>query len=329
MKQWVRSLAALSCLLLLPTLASGERIRVSYSNLSGSTAPIWITKDAGLFEKHGLDVELTFIEGGAKTMAVLVAGEASIAQLGGSHVVSSNLAGSGVVILAGVVNLLEYKVMVPKEITRPEQLKGKKAAVATIGGTGYLAMQYALEKWGMAPDRDVAMLQIGSEPTRLQALMAGSVQAATLSLPATLRAQKAGFTTLMDLSSEAIEYQHLTLAATRAFLQSHPETIKRFLRAYVEGIAFYKTRKEESLKILAKYFKSGERDELEAVYNEYALKIVQRKPYPTLKGLQFVMNELAQKNPKVKDARPEQFLELSFLKELDESGFIDRLYQKQ
>ena len=328
MKQWVRSLAALSCLLFLPTLASGERIRVSYSNLSGSTAPIWITKDVGLFEKHGLDVELTFIEGGAKTMAVLVAGETSIAQLGGSHVVSSHLAGSGVVILAGVVNLLEYKVMVSKEITRPEQLKGKKAAVATIGGTGYLAMQYALEKWGMAPDRDVAMLQIGSEPTRLQALMAGSVQAATLSLPATLRAQKAGFTTLMDLSAEAIEYQHLTLAATKAFLQSHPETIKKFLRAYVEGIAFYKTRKEESLKILAKYFKSEERDELEAVYNEYALKIVHKKPYPTLKGLQFVMNELVLKNPKVTNARPEQFLELSFLKELDESGFIDRLYPR-
>jgi len=325
----LRTFAVLSSLLLLPSVASAQKIRVAYSNLSGSTAPIWITKEAGLFEKHGLEVELAFIEGGAKTMAVLLAGEAQIAQLGGSHVVSSNMAGSGVVILAGIVNVLEYKVMVPKEITRPEQLKGKKAAVATIGGTGYLAMQVALEKWGMAPDKDVAMIQIGSEPTRFQALMAGSVQAATLSLPANLRAQKAGFTTLLDLSAEAIEYQHLTLAATRGFIQANPETLRKFLRAYVEGIAFFKSRKEESLKVLAKYFKSEERDELEATYQEYALRIVQRKPYPTLKGLQFVMGELAQKNPRVKDAKPDQFLELRFLKDLDESGFIDRLYQRQ
>jgi NitT/TauT family transport system substrate-binding protein len=303
-----------------------ERLRASYGSISGSTVPIWITKEAGLFDKHGLDVELAFIEGGAKAMAALVAGDVPIAQLGGSHVVSSHVAGSGVVILAGVVNILEYKVIVAKDITRPEQLRGKKAAVATIGGSGYLAMQVALQKWGLAPDRDVALLQIGSQPARLQALMAGAVDAAVLSLPATIRAQKAGYRTLLDLSAEAIEYQQLTLATTRPFIESHGDTVRKFLRAYLEGIAFLKTRKEESLAIIAKYSRSSERDELEAAYTEYALNIIQRKPYPTLKGLQFVMDELAPKNEKIRNAKPEQFLELRFLKELDESGFIDRLY---
>ncbi|HEV8640541.1 MAG TPA: ABC transporter substrate-binding protein [Methylomirabilota bacterium] len=309
--------------------SAAERIRASYGSISGSTVPIWVTKEAGFFERYGLEVELSFIEGGAKAMAALVAGDVPIAQVGGSHVVSSHVAGSGVVILAGVVNLLEYKIIVAKEIIRPQQLRGKKAAVATIGGSGYLAMQVALERWGMAPDKDVALLQIGSQPARLQALMAGGVDAAVLSLPATIRAQKAGFRALLDLSAEAIEYQQLTLATTRAFIQARPETVRRFLRAYVEGIAFLKTNKEESLKIIAKYFRSGERDELEAAYNEYALKIIQRKPYPTLKGLQFVMDELAPKNPKIGSAKPEQFVELRFLKELDESGFIDRLYSDQ
>lgn len=307
---------------------AAERIRASYGSISGSTVPIWITKEAGLFEKHGLDVELTFIEGGAKAMAALVAGDVPIAQIGGSHVVSSHVAGSGVVMLAGVVNLLEYKVIVAKDITRPEQLRGKKAAVATIGGSGYLAMQVALDKWGMAPDKDVALLQIGSQPARLQALMAGAVDAAVLSLPATLRAQKAGYRTLMDLSGEAIEYQQLSVATTREFIQAHPERVRKFLRAYVEGIAFLKTQKEPSLKIMAKYFRSGDRDELEAAYEEYALKIIQKKPYPTPKGVQFVMDELAGKNPKIRSARPEQFMELRFLKELDESGFIDALYRR-
>src|SRR5213592_227865 len=155
-------LAGASLALAAGTMEAGpaERLRASYGSISGSTVPIWITKDAGLFEKHGLDVELPFIEGGAKAMAALVAGDVPIAQLGGSHVVSSHVAGSGVVILAGVVNRLEYKVVVAKHITRPEQLRGKRAAVATLGGSGYLAMQYALGKWGMAPDKDMALLQM-------------------------------------------------------------------------------------------------------------------------------------------------------------------------
>jgi ABC-type nitrate/sulfonate/bicarbonate transport system substrate-binding protein len=305
-----------------------ERIRVSYGSISASTIPIWITKDVGLFARHGLDVELAFVEGGAKAMAALVAGDVAIAQLGGSHVVSSHVAGADAVILAGMVNVLEYKIMVAKGITRPEQLRGKRAAVATIGGSGYLAMQYALDKWGMAPDRDVALLQIGSQPARLQALMAGGVDAAVLSLPATLRAEKAGFRALLDLSTEGLEYQQLAVATTRGFIDARPETVRRFLRAYVEGIAFLKTNKEPSLKILAKYFRSSDRDELEAAYNEYALRIIQRKPYPTLKGLQLVMDELAPRNPKVRSARPEQFVELRFLRELDESGLIDRLYAR-
>ena len=323
-------LAGASLALAAGTMEGGpaERLRASYGSISGSTVPIWITKDAGLFEKHGLDVELPFIEGGAKAMAALVAGDVPIAQLGGSHVVSSHVAGSGVVILAGVVNRLEYKVVVAKHITRPEQLRGKRAAVATLGGSGYLAMQYALGKWGMAPDKDMALLQIGSQPARLQALVAGAVDAAVLSLPATTRAQKAGFTSLMDLSAEAIEYQQLTLATTSAFIRSHPETVRRFLRAYLEGIAFLKTRKAESLRIIAKYFRSDDRDELEAVYGEYALNLIQRKPYPTLRGLQLVMDELAPKNPNIRGVKPEQFVDLRFLKELDESGFIDRLYPR-
>lgn len=300
---------------------------MAYSAISGATLPIWVTKDAGLFEKHGLDVELMFVEGGSRNMAALVAGDVVIAHLGGSHVVSGHLGGADVVILAGVVNRLEYKVMVPRTITRPEQLRGKKAAVATFGGSGYLAMQLALERWGMAADRDIALLQIGSQPARFQALKAGAVQAAVLSLPASLRAEKAGFTALIDLTAEDAEYAQTTLAATRAFIEARPETVRKFLRAYVEGIAFLKARKEESLRIMGKRFKSGERDELEATYDAYALRIVQKKPYPTLRGLQLVMNELAAKNSRVRDARPEQFLELRFLRELDESGFIDGLYR--
>ncbi len=307
--------------------SAGERVRVAYSAISGATVPIWVTKDAGLFEKHGLDVELMFVEGGSRNMAALIAGDVALAHLGGSHVVSGHLAGAGVVILSGVVNRLEYKVMVPRTVTRPEQLRGKKAAVATIGGSGYLAMQLALERWGMAPDRDITLLQIGSQPVRFQSLKAGAVQAAVLSLPATLRAEKAGFTALIDLAANGAEYQQTALAATRSFIEARPETVRKFLRAFVEGIAFLKARKEESLRIMGKYFKSGERDELEATYNEYALRIVLKKPYPTVRGLQLVMNELAVKNPRIRDARPEQFFDLRFLRELDESGFIDGLYR--
>jgi ABC-type nitrate/sulfonate/bicarbonate transport system substrate-binding protein len=328
MMAWIALLMAGLLWLAPGDAGAAEKIRLAYSAISGSQALLWVTKEVGLFEKHGLDAEVLFVEGGSKTMAALVAGDTPIAQLGGSHVVSSNLAGAGVVAIAGLVNVLEYKIMALREITRPEQLKGKKVAVATIGGAAYQATQYALEKWGLAPDKDVAMIQIGSQPARLQALMAGGVQAAALSLPATIKAQKAGLNTLMDLSVEGLEYQQTTLATTRSYMQANPETVKKVLRAYLEGIAYAKTRREETLKMMAKYFKTEDRDELEGTYNDYVLKIIPKKPYPTLKGLQLAMDELAGKNPRVKGAKPEQFLDLRFLKELDESGFIDRLYQK-
>jgi LysM repeat protein len=148
-----------------------------------------------------------------------------------------------------------------------------------------------------------------------------------LSAPTTLKAKKAGFPVLADLQMLGLEYQHTGLAATRGLLKSRPELVRSFMKAYVEGIHFYKTQRKESLAILAKYLKTDDADALNEIYDDIGLVLVPQKPYPTLRGVQTILKELSPREPKAEGARPEQFVDLTFIKELDSSGYIDGLYR--
>jgi LysM repeat protein len=161
----------------------------------------------------------------------------------------------------------------------------------------------------------------------LAALEAGKLQGAMLSPPTTLRAKKAGFPVLADLQMLGLEYQHTGIATTRSLIKSKPELVRDFMRAYVEGIHYAKTHRKESLEILAKYLRTDDKDVLEETYETIMVTLVPEKPYPTLKGMQIMLREMGAKDPVARSAKPEQFVDLTFVKELDSSGFIDRLYK--
>jgi LysM repeat protein len=188
-------------------------------------------------------------------------------------------------------------------------------------------MRYALEKYGLDPNKDVAILQLGNVPALLSALEAGKIQGAMLSAPTTLRAKKLGYPMLADLQMLGLEYQHTGIATTRSLIKSKPELVRDFMRAYVEGIHYAKTHRAETLEILAKYLRTDDKDILDDTYDSIALNLVPEKPYPTLKGIQIILRELGIKDPNARSAKPEQFVDLTFIKELDGSGFIDRLYK--
>ena len=306
-----------------------EKVTIAYSSISGHMAPLWVTYERGFFRKYGLDVQLVFIESGSTAVKSLMSKEVAFAQMAGAGVVQSRLQGTDVVMIAGFLNTMDYQLMVDKSITRPDQLKGKTMAVSRFGSSSDFATRYALDKYGLVPEKDVTILEIGSQPARFAALGTGKIQAAMIAVPLTLKAKALGFHALADLQMLGLEYQHTGLATTQTLIKSRPDLVRNTMKAYAEGIHYYKTHRAESFTILAKYLKTNDTEVLTEVYQGIGLTLTPQKPYPTLRGIEVMLRELAARDPKVKAARPEEFVDLTFVKELDSSGFIDRLYKTQ
>ncbi len=304
-----------------------QRINVAYSSISGNVSPLWVTQDKGFFRKYGLEVQAILIESGTTTAQALVAGDISFASVAGPAAIQSNLRGADVVIIAGVLNTLVFQLYTDKSVTRPDQFKGKSVSVTRFGSATDFAMRYALEKYGLDVNKEVTILQLGNHPAQLAALEAGRVQGAMLSMPTSLRAKKMGFPMLADLQMLGLEYQHTSIATSKALIKSKPDLVRDFMRAYIEGIQYAKTHRKETLEVLAKYLRVDDKDVLDETYETIIGTLVPEKPYPTLKGIQTILRELGVKDPAARSARPEQFVDLSIMKELDSSGFIDRLYK--
>lgn len=309
------------------TLQPLKKVVIAYSGISPSQAPAWMAYESGAFRKYGLDAQLIFIESGSRTVQTLISGDVVAAQVAGSSVLQSNLQGSGVVMIAGFLNTMDYKLIVSRDITRPDQLKGKTVAVSRIGSSSDFATRYALEKYGLIPDKDVAILQIGSQPARFSALETGKIHGVMIAIPLTAKATKMGFNTLADLQMLGLEYQHTGLAVSQNLIKTQPELVRNVLKGFVEGIHYMKTHRKEALAILAKYLKTDDPDALQEAYEAICQALIPEKPYPTIKGIQIMLREMGAKDANARAARPEQFVDVSFIKELDSSGFIDRLYK--
>lgn len=307
--------------------ADHRKIRVGYASLTPAMATLWVTKEGKFFEKNQLEVELIAIQGGAPTVQATLSGELAFGMASGIPVIVSAIQGSGGVILAGIINTLPYQLYASKEITRVEQLRGKRVAISRFGGPADYAVRFVLEKSGLKPVQDVALLQIGGHGERLAALSARAVDAALIEPPQTLIARKAGFNLIADVPRMGLEAQHTSLFTTKSFIANHPRTVQAMMKALVEGIHFYRTRKEETMKIFAKYMRITDQEALAESHEQYIQKGIAPKPYPTLKGIQSLLDLEAEKNPKAKGARAEQFVDIRFLQELDQSGYIDSLYK--
>jgi len=302
-----------------------KKIVIGYASIAPHQAPVWIAYEAGIFRKYSLDVQLLFVESGSLSVQTLVSGDVAAANTSGAAVIQSNLQGSGVVLIAGFLNTFDYKFMVSRDITRPDQLKGKVVAVSRIGSSSDFATRYALDKYGLIPDKDVAVIQIGSQPARFAALQTGKINGVMVSIPVTAKAAKMGFNALADLQMLGLEYQQNSLAVSEKLIKTQPDLVRNILKAHVEAIHYGKTHRKETIAILAKYLKTDDVDALQEAYEACVLALIPQMPYPSIKGIQTILRELGAKNPAARAAKPEQFIDVSFMKELHSSGFIDRL----
>ena len=325
-KRFVFTLFAFLTLLSL-AWGAGEKLIVGWSAIAGAQAVPWVTKEASLFEKHGLEVTLIYLDGGSKATQALMSGDVPIAQIGGNSPIAARLRGADVTIVAGIVNVLAYSLIVSPEIKKPEDLRGKKLAVSRYGSNSDYATRKILTKWGLRPDRDVAIIQIpGGQPTRLASLQNGQVAGLVAQPPVTNLARKLRLGILAEPEDFGGAYPNTPVAALGSFIRERRETMRKFTKALVEGVYVYKTQREFSKQVIAKYMRVTDPEAVEESYQFFA-RLVPPKPYPPLDGIKEALAELAERDPKAKSARPEDFADLSFVKELDESGFIDALYK--
>ena len=303
------------------------RLKTSYSALTANMAAYWLAKEAKIFEKHGLNVDVVLIESGVTTVQALTAGETQIAMGGGTVAVSSNLAGSDIVSISSIESRMPYALLTQKEIKSFEQLKGKKLAVSRFGSASDLAARLILQRYGLVPDKDVAILQTGGTSTRLSALSKRSVDSTVLTPEFFNVAKKGGFTILVDPTQYDIPFPQLEVLTSRAFLKAQPDLVTRYMRAIVEGIYMVKQNPEPSISALRKYLKIDDRDALEEVYKLYK-ELYQPVPHVSAAAIQTQLTWMAEKDPRAKAAKPEQFIDDSIMREIEKSGFAAKLYQK-
>lgn len=307
--------------------AAQEKLTVGVSALAAGQGGLLMARDHGFFRAEGLDVEFVFFASGTEGAQALLAGQVPVNALGGAAVVAAALAGADLVLVASFVNTLDFSLVVAPGITTAAQLRGKVLGINRFGASGDLAARLAVAHLGLDPARDVTYLQLGgSGSARLAAVKAGSIQGTVLSAPGVPMARALGFVELVDLSRVGVRYPLEAIAVSRAFVRDRPETLRKLLRGVVQGNHAFKTRRDDALRTLRGYLRTEDAEVLARAYEFYA-RVMDAKPYVPLDGVQTVLDQLAIRDPRARAARPEDFLDMRFVRELDESGFIDRLYR--
>jgi len=302
-----------------------EKFAIAHSTISGSQAILQVMKDHGIFERNGLDVQLLFIAGGPIVMKSLLTGDVQAAITAGPASILAHLGGADPVTVVGLLNTMDHTVIARPGITRPDDLRGKVLAVNQIGSADDFGFRYALRKWGIEPERDAQVLALGGQPARYKALQAGQIDATTIQPPLTAQAREAGFVALAALADLGLEYQGTCAVTTRTLIRTREDAIRRMVKAFVEGIHFMKTQRAETAKSIANFMKIQDPKALDETYQQYT-RLIPRAPYPTAAGVRTILDDLAAKTSKARAARPEDFIEPRFVKELDDAGAIRRLY---
>lgn len=296
-----------------------KKIKIGYPAISYNQIHIWVAKDAGLFKKHGLDAEIVFFRGGQMATQALVAGDPPIVNIG--TVVQAGLQGHDVVLIASSENAYNYSVVARPGIAKIEQLKGKRLGVSGFGSASYNASLILLKKFNLEPNQDVALVVAGPTSDRLSAVEAGRIDATVLTPSELPRARKQGLVEVYDMLDLGIEVQGNGFATSRSYIKSQRDTVLSALKGYVEAIYYINRHRDETRKIVAKYLRLSDPEVLDATYTAF-VKTVSKRPYPTLKGIQFMLDEVAPKLPNARTAKPEQFVDLSLLQQLEKEGFF-------
>ena len=311
-------------------VSAQEKLRVGLSSVSATNGSIWVAEDKGLFRKHGIDVEVIVVGGGgARVVSSLVAGDLHFSVGGGEGSVRSQIRGADTVIAASSLSKGLQRIMARPEIKSYQELKGRRIGITQYGSAAHLVLILMLQKWNMRTDQ-VQILQVGSSPAMLASLDKGGIDAAVLTLPTFFVAEDRGYRIVGDPITMDIFYLQNTLESTRGFLRKNRDGAVRFMRGYIEGIAYFKNNKKESLEVLRKKLRIQSEQERDNRYLEQSYNLLATAyndvPYPALKSVQTIIDKVAEDEPKVKERDVKSFVDETLIRELENSGFTKALY---
>jgi NitT/TauT family transport system substrate-binding protein len=299
-------------------------LRVAYSAITVNQAIPWIAYDAGHFKKNGLDVELIHASS-ITAMQALLAGEVSVAQSVTDACVSSNLSGADTLFLGAILDKPLYSFIVNSKVKSPADLKGKRIGVTRVGSTPDALARAMLKMWNLDPNNDVTIVQLNEMGLLVQGLVNGVIDAAPISIPSNIRAKNLGFTELFDMTKIGKTYITGTVVTRKRFIDGQRDTAKRFMRGFLQGMKTYLEDEEFSIRIIQKWTRSKNRDEIKEAY-EIQAKNMLRIPRTSIDGVKTILEGM-EKLPGAKTADPRRFIDSTILDELDKEGFLKTLYK--
>jgi NitT/TauT family transport system substrate-binding protein len=303
--------------------ATPEKINASYGAISGSMAPIWVAKEARLFEKHGLDLNLVYISGGPRSIMSLLGGSIQFVNHSGMPALEAYQRGADTALIASPMNQLEHSLVVQKNITSTEQLRGKILGMSTAASLTDILLREGLRLNGIS-EKDVTIIPVGDLAARLSGLQTGRVHGVIIAGIQTLTATKMGFRQLIDFSKLPIEISGSGILVRRAYVNKNPDTTRKFLRGWIEGIYLLKAKPDFSLGVLKKYVAIQDTEVLNTMYGHYS-DLLMTKPLPDGRVAKSMFYLLSRTNPEIPSGNPEGFAEPRFINELESSGFFEEL----
>jgi NitT/TauT family transport system substrate-binding protein len=307
-------LVALAALSGAPAAAQSP-VRINWTAVTGAQSGIFMANQERLFKKHGLDVELIHIPSSSRGIQAILAGEIAFSFMDGSNAAQANLKGANVVLVAGATNRQVFSLMAKPEFNRIADLKGKKIGITRVGSSTHTSALYALGSAALRTN-DYQLLPLLEVPNIFTALSAGQIDAGVMSPPTNARAKKAGFVELMNIAKEGPEFVSVAIGTSRSYIKANEDVVRRVVRAYAEGVQLFKRNKPAALSMMAKQLKVTDPEIQEDTYSQFR-DYLEYPPYVSRKGMEAVLADIAEKDAAAKNVRPEDFLDMRFVAELE------------
>jgi NitT/TauT family transport system substrate-binding protein len=295
-------------------------VRINWTAVTGAQSGMFMAQQEGIFKKNGLDVELLHISSSSRGIQAILAGEIAFSYMDGSNQVQANLKGANLAFVAGATNRQVFSLMAKPEIKRITDLRGKKIGITRIGSSTHTSALFALNTAGLKQN-DYQILPLVEVPNILTALIAGQVDAGVVSPPTNSRARKAGLNELMNLAKEGPEFVSVAVGASRSYIKANEDTVRRVVRSYAEGVQIFKANKAAAQRMMQKYLRVKEQDILDDAYNQFR-EYLESPPYVTRKAMENVIADVAVGDAAAKNSKPDDFMDMRFVAELDKQGFF-------
>jgi ABC-type nitrate/sulfonate/bicarbonate transport system substrate-binding protein len=305
--------------------AAPTKLRVGYPSPSAAFFQLFATKEAGLLEKYGFDTEMVYVQG-VQLIQVHVSGQLDLSTISSVVYLQAAVEGADLIQVAGSIDNQIMKLIVHPSIAKPQDLKGKTLAVTRFGSLTDLIVRPALKSWGLEPQKDVKLVQIGRMPDMVAAITQKAVDGGVISFPTSVQAEKLQLKTLLDFAEPGHDLPASTVVVSRRYAKANHDIVLRFLKAYIEGTRRLFTDRELGIRALRRYGGISDRDMLATTYDLFTSRYIKKIPKINPKGVENSLNLIAENNPKAKGRKAEEFMDTSFMDELESSGFIKSVW---